>query len=238
MNYQSRVLAGLVLTSASLLHAGPCKTNPVSVAISPTYSYGGTSTSSMIYPDSSAAYTDGISGVSAIINTSCTADLIVDLSNSTRTVGFSFQNPVVTNSSTPSWTATPFMAKADHLVVRDLLYQYSPNAYYQFTTSAVFDFTAPSGALDRVTFANPNAQVPALEPNAPYNTALVVVTHTPADTGTGAVETWTITPSNANTNPAGTPEATELCTLLLNGKHGLTNAGQFSMPFQFTVTRK
>jgi hypothetical protein len=239
MSSRLRTLSGLLLMgSATLFAGGPCKTDPVSVAINPIYTYGGTSASSMIYPDTSAAYTDGVSGVSAIINTSCTADLILDLGSSTRTIGFSFQNAVVTNSSTPSWTATPFMATADHLVVRNLLYQYSSGAYYQFTTSAVLDFTAPGGALDRVTFANPNAQVPAAEPNQPYNTALVVVTHTPADPGTGAVESWTITPSNANTNPAGTPVATELGTLLLDGKHGYTNAGQFSMPFQFTVSRK
>ena len=239
MNSQFRNIAGFVLLgSAGLLTAGSCKTDAVSVTISPTYSFGGTSTASMIYPDGSAPYVDGISGVSAIINTSCTADLIVNLKSSSRTVGFSFQNAAATNSSTPSWTTTPFMSTADYLVVRNLLYNYSPNVYYQFTTSAAFDFTAPDGFYDRITFANPLAQVHVAEPNQPYNTALIVVTHAPADPTTGAVETWTITPSNANTNPAGTPVTTQLGTLLLNSKHGYTNGGEFSVPFQFTVTRK
>jgi hypothetical protein len=238
MKYAVHTLAVLILQAVALHASAPCQTSPVSVAISPTDSFGGSSSAAAVFPDSSAPYTNGIGGVSAIINTSCTADLILDLGKSTRRIGWSFQNAVAANSSTPPWAGTPFLSSGDHIVVRNLLYQYSPSAYYQFTTTAAFDFTAPDGGADRVTFANPSAQVYTVEPNQPYNTALVVVTHLPADSTTGAVETWVIAPSNANTNPSGTPAATELGTLLIASKHGLTNAGEFSVPFQFTVTRQ
>jgi hypothetical protein len=238
MKYAVHTLAVIILPAVALHAAGPCQTSPVSVAISPTYSFGGSSSAAAILPDSSAPYANGISGVSAIINTSCTADLILDLGKSTRQIGWSFQSAVAANISTPTWTGTAFLSSGDHMVVRNLLYQYNPSAYYQFTTSAAFDFNAPDGGTDRVTFANPSAQVHTAEPNQPYNTALVVVTHLPADPTTGAVETWVIAPSNANTNPSGPPAATELGTLLIASKHGLTDAGEFSLPFQFTITRQ
>ena len=68
MIFQLRAFAGLVLMgSATLLTAGgPCKSTPVSVAISPPYNYGGTSASSMIFPDSSAPYDEGVAGVGRI----------------------------------------------------------------------------------------------------------------------------------------------------------------------------
>lgn len=229
----------LIALQAVALHAsGPCQTNPVSVAINPTYSFGGSYLTAAIFPDSSVPYTNGVDGVSAIINTSCTADLILDLGKSTRQIGWSFQSVIATNGSTPTWTSTPFLSSGDHMVVSNLLYNYVPSAPYTFTTTAVFDFTAPDGGTDRVAFANTFAQVHTPEPNQPYLTALVVVTHLPADPTTGAVETWIITPSNANTNPSGMPAATELGTLLVAAKHGQTDAGEFSLPFQFTVTRQ
>lgn len=74
--------------------------------------------------------------------------------------------------------------------------------------------------------------------NQPYNTSLVIVTHIPADYyGTNA-ETWTVTPDNCNMNPGGDPPATQVAGLLLSQKHGSVNGGQFSMPFQFSITRK
>lgn len=74
--------------------------------------------------------------------------------------------------------------------------------------------------------------------NQPLDTSLVVVTHSPAN-ATGAVETWTITPDITNMNPAGSPAATQVGALAVPGsKNTRDNAGQFSMPFQFTVTRK
>jgi hypothetical protein len=238
MKYAVHTLAVMVLQAVALHASVPCQTSPVSVAISLTYSFGGSSSTAAILPDSSAPYANGVSGVSAIINTSCTADLILDLGKSTRQIGWSLQNAVATNSSTPTWTGTPFLSPGDRMVVRNLLYQYNPSAYYQFTTSAAFDFTAPDGSGARVTFANPNALVYTPEPNQPYNTALVVVTHLPADQTTGAVETWVIAPGNANTNLNGIPAATEVGTLLVSFRHGLTDAGEFSLPFQFIVTRQ
>jgi hypothetical protein len=239
MNFQASLLTGLIIANAVIAMAKEsCQANPVNIVIVPAYSFGGTSATSLIFPESGAPYSNGASGVSAYINAGCTGDLILNLKDSTRAVGWSFQNPVASDGNTPSWTATPFVSKGDNLVVADLLYQYNPAGYYQFTTSAAFDFTAPDGSYGRITFANPFADVDVPEPNQPYNTALVVVTHSPANPSTGAIETWTIAPSNANTNPSGTPAATQVGTLLLNTKHGSTNGGEFSLPFQFTVTRQ
>jgi hypothetical protein len=226
--------------SATSGMASPCPpATSISVAISPTYTFGGTSSAAVIYPDSAAAYIDGVNGVSAIIN-GCTHDAVIDLSNSTRTVGLSLQTAVATNGYTPSWTAAAFMAKA-HLVVSNLLYGYSAGSYYTFTTIANIAFTAPDGSSDQLQFVNPTAQASSVQGglvNQPYYTSLVVVTHSPADPNTGAVETWTVTPDNTNMNSAGTPAATQVAGLLISQKHGSVNGGQFSMPFQFVITRK
>ena len=150
------------------------------------------------------------------------------------------QGAVATNSYTPAWTATPFLAHA-HIVVSNLMYGYSASAYYQFTTTAEIGFTAPDGSSDQLQFVNPGATASTVAGgllNQPYYTSLVVVTHAPADPGTGAVETWTITPDNANMNPAGTPSATQVAGLLVPaGRNKSANGGQFSVPFQFAITR-
>jgi hypothetical protein len=119
------------------------------------------------------------------------------------------------------------------------MYAYSASLYYQFTTTANIAFTAPDGGSDQLQFVNPTAQASSVGgSNQPYNTSLVVVTHTPADPSTGAVETWTVTPDNTNMNPGGTPSATQVATLLVPaGRNKTANGGQFSMPFQFSITR-
>jgi hypothetical protein len=109
MKYAVHTLAVMVLQSVASHASGSCQTNPVSVAISPPYSFGGSSSTAATFPDW-APYANGVSGVSAIINTSCTADLILDLAKSTRQIGWSFQSAVATNSSTPTWTGTPFLS--------------------------------------------------------------------------------------------------------------------------------
>lgn len=239
------MITGLLLMGSATLFAagGPCKTTPVKVTISTTYTFGGTTASSMISPDGLGAYVDGVAGVSAIINTTCTGDLILDLRNSTRTVGFWFDNPVHTTSLTPSWIGTELWERA-HVTVGNLMYLYSPSSAYSFTTNADFWFTLPGATKTQdfmwsLCFGNPSAQVPGTADNWPFLTSKVVVQHIPADPLTGAVETWTITPDNANMNPSGSPAATQVGSLLLaaEGKNKGGNAGQFSMPFQFTVTR-
>ena len=234
----------VVLLGPALLAAnGPCKTTPVSVSISPTYTFGTTTSPAMIYPDNASAYVDGANGVSAYINTTCTNDLIVNLNSSSRKVGFSFLNALETNSSTPAFTGTPFLAQGSYLVISNLMFNYSPNAWYQFSTSASLSFTPPGGSSKsqaRLIFSNPqaNVYVPTGN-NQPMTTSLIIVTHSPANPTTGAAETWTITPDSTNMNPAGSPAATQVGTLDVPASHNtLANAGQFGMPFQFTVTRK
>jgi hypothetical protein len=177
MKCQSLTFSTLLLAGCTLFAAGPCKTTAASVTMSPTYTYGGGSAASRIFPDSASAYVDGVSGVSAIINTGCTDDLILNVKNSTRQVGFSFQNVLATNNQTPSWIGMPFLSNDAYLAVRNLMYTYSASAYYQFTTVAQFSFTAPDGNADRVSFVNPLAQVytPYQEANTPYMTSIVVV---------------------------------------------------------------
>jgi hypothetical protein len=237
------VLAVLIAGSVASHLAWGCKTTAVNVAISPTYSYNGSAAiPAMIYPDSGEAYVNGVNGVSAIINTSCTDDLILDLTNSTRRVGFSFQNAISTNSYYPDFDPNSFYANGAYLVVNNLMYNYNSTAWYQFTTSAELEFTSPGTKnQDYVCFANRSANIfdACAVINQPLATSLVVVTHSPANVATGAVETWTITPDNTNMNLPGSPAATQVGALAVPlSKNTRDNAGQFSMPFQFTVTRK
>jgi len=237
------LLPAVLMAPATVL-GGPCATTSVNVTISYNYAYGGISFASAVYPDSAQAYSDGVNGVRAIIN-NCSGDLILDLNNSTRQVGFSFQNSVAKNSYTPGWTSAPFVASGAYLVVNNLMFSYNANVSYPFTTGAELAFTPPGGtsrSQDTVCFHNPTADVtPGCQNvNYPDNTSLIVVQHTPANPTMGIVETWTINPDNTNMNLSGTPAATQVGTLQLPGSHGSgpINAGQFSMPFQFTVTRK
>ena len=220
-----------------LLVGSPCPpAASVRLSISPVYTFGGSSVSSAIYPDSSLDYVDGVGGVSAIIN-GCTNDVVITLAKANRTVGFDFRNAVATNSGTPSWTAVPFATKA-HITVSNILYGYNPAAYYQFTTVVAYSVPAPDNMTYQLQFVNPNAQAAMVRSggvNQPYLTSLVVVTHTPANPSTGSVETWVIAPDNTNVNPGGTPSATQVGGLI-TPRGG--NAGQFSLPFQFTVMRK
>ena len=239
------LFVALVVTLTGVMaQAAPCPSpTALSVVISGTYSFNGSSAPSAIYPDSASApaYVNGVSGVSAIIN-GCTHDAVIDLGKSTRYVGLSLQNLVATSPYTPGWTSTAFWAQP-HIVVSNLLYGYSATDYQQFTTTAEISFTAPDGASDQLQFVNPAAQASSVQGgllNQPYNTSLVVVTHIPANyNATGNAETWTVTPDNTNmnTDPAGTP-ATQVAGLLISQRHGSVNGGQFSMPFQFSITRK
>jgi hypothetical protein len=224
---------------------GPCATTSVNVTISYNYAYGGISFASAVYPDSALAYSDGVNGVRAIIN-NCSGDLILDLSNSARQVGFSLQNAVSTNNYTPGWTSTPFFAAGGFLVLNNLMLGYNSSGSYSFTTGAELAFTPPGGSSksqDTLCFHNPMANVtPGCQNvNYPDNTSLLVVQHTPANPATGAVETWTINPDNTNMNLSGTPAATQVGALQLpssHGNNGPINGGLFSTPFQFIVTRK
>jgi hypothetical protein len=237
---QLKIISAMLMAAATVF-GGPCATTSINVTISYNYAFGGVSFASAVYPDSPLAYSDGVNGVRAIIN-NCSGDLILDLNNSTRQVGFSFQNAVSMNSDTPVWPSTSFLATGAYLVVNNLLYNSSGPS---FTTGAELAFTPPGGTSrspDTICFHNLTANVTGgcLNVNSPDNTSLLVVQHTPANPLTGAVETWTINPDNTNMNLSGTPAATQVGALQLppHGSSRDVNAGQFSMPFQFTVTLK
>jgi hypothetical protein len=242
IGYSIAVVLAVALTAA-VASAAPCPSpTALSVVVSGTYSFNGSSAPSAIYPDSptAPAYINGVNGVSATIN-GCTHDAVIDLGKSTRSVGLSLQNEVAGTSYTPSWTAMPFWAQP-HIVVSNLFFTYAATQYYQFSTTADIAFTAPDGSSNQLQFVNPSAQASSVQGglvNTPYNTSLVIVTHIPANYNGGTnAETWTVTPDNANMNLAGTPAATQVAGLLVSQKHGSVNGGQFSMPFQFSITRK
>lgn len=112
----SLVVALAVTLAAAVAPAAPCPSpTALSVVISGTYSYNGSSAPSAIYPDSpdAPAYINGVNGVSAIIN-GCTHDAVINLGNSTRHVGLSLQNSVFTNSYTPGWNINPLLGAAAH----------------------------------------------------------------------------------------------------------------------------
>jgi hypothetical protein len=212
----------LMAGSTALLSAGgPCKTTPVKVTIS----------QSGIYPDNSGPYVDGQNGVSAFINTTCTNDLILDVTNSTRHVGFDFQNAVATNVNTPSWVPASLLPAGSRFVIGNLMYNYNASLAYQFTTIANFSFVPPgakSNQSDQICFANPAANVYRVcGDSVPSQTALLTVTHTPATSTTP--ETWTI---------ATDTSIPQIGELLVPVHNSLVNGGEFTIPFQFTVTRK
>jgi hypothetical protein len=243
---KTNLIIFLLAFSSPTVFGQGCKNMAISanVTISPSYTFGGMSFAGTVYPDKALAYSDGVNGVRAFINP-CSGDLILDLTGSTRQVGFSFQNAVATNGYTPVWASTPFATSEAYLVLNNLMFSYNSSGLYSFTTGAELGFTPPGGSSkseDYLCFHNPTANVTGgcQNVNYPDNTSLLVVQHTPANPATGAVETWTVNPDNTNMNLSGTPAATQVGALQLPGSHGNgpINAGQFSMPFQFIVTLK
>ena len=231
MQRQIRYLIGLLAVLSEVLTAGqPCQNTSVSVTISASYVSGGTEVQYAIRPDTQGAY-------SGQINCN-TGDLVLNLNKSTRKVGFWFENVLTGNSYTPSWTNTLFYANGAYLVIGNINYAKAggPNP---FTTTAQFSFTPPGGSAtkqDALCFGNPSAQVYrhyACVTNVPFRTSLIRVSYSV----TGPIETWVISPDDSNMNPNGAPAATSVGDLAQPSGSSYINAGQFSMPFQFVVTR-
>jgi hypothetical protein len=221
---------GLLAAISGALTAGPpCQDTNVSITISADYVSNGTALQSGIRPDPQGAY-------SGQINCN-TGDLILNLNNSTRKIGFWFENLVASAASTPSWTNTLFYANGAYLVIGNIIYAKTggPNP---FTTTAQFSFTPPGGSAkkqDALCFGNPAAQVYrhyACATNVPYSTSPITVSYS----ASGTAETWVISPDNSNMNANGVPAARQVGDLAQPSGSTYMNAGQFSMPFQFVVT--
>ncbi len=244
-------LIGEVGAAAQPAGTGKCNDTPLVFSLGFTYVDG--TTSAAFYSDgtggSNPSYVDGVDGVTAVLHmcgTNPTHDATLLLVSSKRSMGIDLTRRVHANSLTPSWTGTPFYNPA-FLNVRNILFNYDPNASYSFTTRFGSAFAMPPGpgksTSYHVRMQNPADQ--AVPPqstdsvtNTPLNTSLVIVQHTPA-TATSP-ETWTaypdatimgLTDSGAN--------ATQVGTLLQDQNNGAPlNAGQFTVPFLITITRK
>jgi hypothetical protein len=199
-----------------------------------------------------AAYADGQSGVTAHINVcSGTYDATLLLSGR-RSLSFSFARLLASNAYTPSWVlAGNTVSGAGFLNIRNLWFVpagFTRNDEYTFTTwmgsnvpvsgSPGFDMLNPSP--DATLTGGPNLA----KANVPYPNSPVIAHHCPANTNTATcpnivAETWFVypdpNPTAAGTSPTGLPIAT-VGVLFASSKGSNVNAGEFSMPFLFTIS--
>jgi hypothetical protein len=224
-----------------------CTDTPVTVTLEFNYTDRHTSAPlrSAIYSDGTSLnnppYVHAVDGVEAVIN--CTSnDLVLDLSSSSRFLGFNFTDVLWTNN-TPSWvgngTLNPFYSKAS-LTVRNIMYGYNPLGDYEFTTRLGSMMPGPDKKAYYPRMVNPSSQATTKTPEAsanypaaPFNTSLVTVHHT------ANPESWIIYADAAvmGTTTSGA-EATHVLSLLEISKNSYVNRGQFRMPFYLVVKRK
>ena len=246
------ILAAITAALAASVEAqgGHCTSDiPISWSLNSTYAAGATSAPAAIYSDggggSNPSYVNGVDGVTAIIHVcSGTNDATLDTSQSTtRSIGWNFGQVLATNSNTPSWSGTSFH---DHsfLNIRNVLYTppgFDSSQSYTFTTrmgSQVNKFATKSGTnVFSLMMENPYDQAVTAAPadstaNSPYTDVLVVVQHTPAAAAPSGKETWVAYP-----DPASTPAQVGTLMDNLGSNKGRVNAGQYTMPFTFTISR-
>lgn len=229
---------------------GRCTDIALNWSLSFTYDAGGGAPppATAIYSDgaggSNPSYSNGVDGVIAIIhNCSGSNDATLGTSGTTRSIGWNFGAVLATSSTsscatnTPSWSGTSFY---DHsfLNVRNVLFNYNASATYTFTTrmaSQLNNRGTTTRNLFHMRMENPTVDAVTAPPsdptaNCPYTDVQVIVTHYPA-TSTSP-ETWVAYP-----DPSSTPA--QAGTLLQDQTKGPPlNLGQYTMPFQFTITRK
>jgi len=244
------VITIALVAAASAQGGGRCTDIPITWSLSFTYTAGG-GTPTAIYSDgaggSNPSYSDGVDGVTATIHTcSGTDDATVDTNGTTRSIGWNFGTVLATSSTsgcatnTPSWSGTSFY---DHsfLNIRHILYAppgFDSTQTYTFTTRMVSQLNnrgTKTSNLFHLRMENPIVDAVAAPPadptaNCPYTDAKIIVTHYPATSS--SPETWVAYP-----DPSSTPA--QVGTLLQDQTHGGTlNEGQYTMPFQFTISRK
>ena len=222
---------------------GSCQAISVQVTIGPVDNFGVSgSVTSAIQPDSGGPYVDGVSGVSATIDTcSGSNDLILNLARSNRSITVNFGNVVDSTAYTPAW-ASAGPVPLSFLNIRNLFYNYSQSgSAYSFTTRLASNL---GGVADGYNFGlvNPTDQAyapPPINPqmNYPITTSDVVVWHYPAGSNGYAVETWVAYPDTTQMD-ANTPNSFYVAGLITTVHNTAVSAGQFSVPFQITVQRK
>jgi len=235
---------------ASAQKGGKCADPSIQWTINPMYVDG--ITPSAIQGDG-APYVDGQSGVTAVINVcSGSYDATLQLGKG-RTFSFSFAKQLASNSNTPSWALSGSTESGTGgFDVRNLFFVPSGsnrNLEYTFTTRS--GSTPPAPGSPDFTMTNPAPEAPSSVPNllaianVPYNDSLVIVHHCPAGTNTATCpnithETWFVypdpNPTASGTGQTGLP-ITQVGTLLTVSHNGSeVNAGEFSMPYYFTIS--
>lgn len=198
-------------------------------------------------------YVNGQSGVTATIKV-CTGTNDAVLSNTSRTITFSFAKKLASNANTPSFASSGGAVTGPGLLnIRDITYVpagFTRADEYTFTTrmgsdlpvKGTWNFRIFSPATDAV--SGTDTWVTAN--NTPYLNSSVIAHHCPANsTATvppcvGVIhETWFVYPDSNVTesgmSQTGLPK-TQVGGLVNSQRSAPINGGQFSMPFYFAIT--
>jgi hypothetical protein len=222
--------------------------------------YNGTTTLNAIRADAAGPYINGLSGVSALIkicDVNGTNNAVL-MTGSSRQLTFDFgSHTLISNANTPSWATGTVTGSGGVLNVRRLTFVplgSDRSLEYDFTTWMGSDLPVKSFWNFRMfkpttdtTSGDPNANPSVASANSPYIDSPVNVHHCPANSGAttgpcvGVIhETWLISPDAGPTtytdgSPAP-PSAIWVGGLVNTQKASPVNAGQFSMPFTFTIS--
>jgi hypothetical protein len=201
----------------------PCQAISTVWALASTYSDG--ITGSRVYGDGLGAYTDGSSGVSAVINACSTNDAVLIPGNN-RQLDFNLAGALVTGQP-PAWTQNGSFASPPPrtkncagspctlLNIQNVLASGTVprNQPYRIYTTMLSAFIAPDGKRYHLDMQNPTDA-----------NARVVVDHYPAS---GSVkESWVVYPETAGANAS------------LFSDDRAVDYAQFSAPFYINISVK
>jgi hypothetical protein len=244
----------LFLQMASVSHGGTCNLDvPLQWTLSPSYLDG---TAAAITGDG-LPYVNGQSGVSGTIKV-CDGTNDAVLSNSSRTISFSFAKMLASSSNTPSWASSGGRVTGTGLLnIRNITFL-PPGHTPAYTREDEYTFTTRMGSnlpvkgfwnfriFDPTTDAASDDSPAVSTNNTPYLNSPVIAHHCPAhSTATAGPcvgvthETWFVYPDTAVTqsgpSQTGLP-LTQVGALVNTQKATVLNAGEFSMPFYFVIS--
>lgn len=234
-------------------------TNPsLSWTINSSYTDGGTNVTytGQIQGDRSGAYVDGTSGVVTVMHVCGGSNDATLTLSSPRSASVIFGPQLDPAVAPPSFACNGCTVTGEPMAwdLSDLGLNWSPSTSatnYNFTTGFNANVPVSSGTYG-LHLLSPSSDVPdtlAQWVNPPYTTyddSVVHVQHCPAGSNQGSMinpvnpynecptlakETWFVWP-DATTAPP------QIATLLNQKRSPGVNAGQFSMPFFFTITLK
>jgi hypothetical protein len=237
------VFLSLAIQSAPAQKSG-CVNPSIQWTINPIYVDG--VTSNAIQGDGSP-YIDGQPGVTAVIYVCSGSNDATLLLGHGRTLSFGFARLLASNSYTPSWALSGSTASGTgFLNVRDILFvPQNTDRNHEYTFTTWLGSNPPQGHNFRMAAPNPQTGLTGGGPtNSPYPNSPIVVHHCPANTNTTTCpnitnETWFAypdpNPTASGVGQTGLP-ITQVGTILASSKNTEVNAGQFSMPFYFTIS--